>query len=319
MSIGVRYEVDTHPLNNDLDKPIIAEPLLPLGTAPTPINKKNFAPHAGIAWDPFKDGKTSIRAGFGLYYAMRISNLVTNERAQLAPFNSGNATIGLTAGTAGSYDFNKDGKYVYDFSPAFSPTATSTTAMPIIAEGQQVFISAPQSSRTLLDTLRSGVIITNDLVTPYSQQANVGVQRELLFSVVIDADFVYSRSVHEFTRDIDQANLFPGNGTPMLPERIPTGRVGIHPILPVGTPRDIPGRLPFAPTRRARLSGRSDYGRGWELKLVFDCRAGPSRGLETNTLSPRPHRKEISAVDERRFPSRKIHTDCDGTALSRNG
>jgi len=215
-SVGVRYEVDTHPLNNDLDKPVIAQPLLPFGIAPTPINKKNFAPHAGIAWDPFKDGKTSIRAGFGLYYAMRVSNLVTNERAQLAPFNSGNATIGLTAGTAGNYDFNKDGKYVFDFSPAFSSTATLTKAIPVIAAGQQMFINAPQSPKTLLDILRSGVIISNDLMTPYSQQANFGVQRQLPGGVVVDTNFVYSRSVHEFTRDIDQANLFPGNGKAII-------------------------------------------------------------------------------------------------------
>jgi len=147
---------------------------------------------------------------------MRVSNLVTNERAQLAPFNSGNATIGLTAGTAGNYDFNRDGKYVYDFSPAFSPTATLKTAMPVIDAGQKMFISAPESTKTLLDVLRSGVIISNDLRTPYSQQANLGIQREMPGGVVLDANFVYSRSVHEFTRDIDAANLFPGNGPKII-------------------------------------------------------------------------------------------------------
>jgi hypothetical protein len=33
-----------------------------------PRDKNNWAPRLAIAWDPWKDGKTSIRAGFGLFY-----------------------------------------------------------------------------------------------------------------------------------------------------------------------------------------------------------------------------------------------------------
>ena len=29
-----------------------------------------FAPRTAIAWDPFTNGKTAIRAGFGLYYSL---------------------------------------------------------------------------------------------------------------------------------------------------------------------------------------------------------------------------------------------------------
>ncbi len=179
-----------------------------------PISKKNVAPHFGIAWDPSKDHKTAIRAGFGLYYAQEVSNLVTNERASLAPFNSGNDTITLTAGSSGFFDFSRGaGTSTFDFTPAL--TGTLKTALPIVAAGQAVYISAPPLTIPTLQVTGTGLVINNNLRTPYSMQYNAGVQRELPVDTVVDVNFIYSRSVHDFTRDIDGANIFPGNGAPI--------------------------------------------------------------------------------------------------------
>lgn len=222
LNYGIRYEADTLPLNNDLNKPDLIRTLLPNGVAPTPINKHNFAPQLGFAWDPFRNGKTSIRAGFGLYYAMRISNLVTNERASLAPFNSGNDTITLTPNPTSdpnrdrTIDFTRDGRVVFNFTPALIPGTTVRNALPTISAGQSVYVGVPPSTQPGLQVLRQGTIITNDLTTPYSQQFNAGVQRELPSNVVLDVNFIYSRTVHEFMRDVDLANFFPGNGPPRI-------------------------------------------------------------------------------------------------------
>ena len=214
MNYGVRYEADTHPLNNDLRKPDIVKTLLPNGSDATPLNKKNFAPHFGVAWDPFNDHKTSIRAGFGLYYAQEVSNLVTNERASLAPFNSGNDTIVLSAGASGFYDFSRGaGTSTFDFTPALNSTLKN--ALPIISAGQKVYVSAPQLTIPTLGVTGTGLVINNNLRTPYNMQYNAGVQRQLPWDMVVDTNFLYSRSVHDFTRDIDGANIFPGNGAPI--------------------------------------------------------------------------------------------------------
>ncbi|HYL75890.1 MAG TPA: TonB-dependent receptor [Bryobacteraceae bacterium] len=215
LSYGVRYEVDTHPVDNDLKKPDIVRPLLARGTDATPLNTKNFAPHVGIAWAPTKDHKTAIRAGFGLFYAQEVSNLVTNERASLAPFNSGNDTVTLAAGSSGFFDFSRGaGTSTFDFTPAL--TGNLKNALPIISAGQAVYIAAPQLTVPTLQVTGTGLAINNNLRTPYNMQYNAGVQRELPMNTVIDVNFIYSRSVHDFTRDIDGANIFPGNGAPII-------------------------------------------------------------------------------------------------------
>ena len=40
-------------------------------------NNKNFQPRVGIAWDPFKDGKTSVRAAYAILTDQPVTNVVT--------------------------------------------------------------------------------------------------------------------------------------------------------------------------------------------------------------------------------------------------
>ena len=75
LNLGVRYDWASNavaaggvPLEG-LSNPLTNTAFVPLSNvvASNP-NLKNIDPRIGLAWDPFKDHKTSVRAGFGMFH-----------------------------------------------------------------------------------------------------------------------------------------------------------------------------------------------------------------------------------------------------------
>ena len=80
ITLGVRYLRDTGRSDADLGPIPALNAFGPgLGNSVHQPNK-NFAPQVGIAWDPWKNGKTAIRAGFGIYYENTVWNNVLFDR-----------------------------------------------------------------------------------------------------------------------------------------------------------------------------------------------------------------------------------------------
>lgn len=163
LNFGLRHEFITVPtevngkisnLRNVMDKALTIGD--PWHSNPS---KKNFAPRIGLAWDPFRDGKTSIRLGFGVFH---------DEILPKYYFFSGSLNPPFTTRT----------QLVFNGSPA---------SFPNLVAGLNFDALKPQ-----LQT------VNFNLQNPYMLHYNFSIQRSLPWNWDVTVSYAGSRGSHLF-------------------------------------------------------------------------------------------------------------------------
>jgi hypothetical protein len=151
----------------------------------------NFGPTVGVSWDPFKDGRTAIRAGYSLAF-------VNEETVTVgAGVLGGNA--GLSTAVAPSGLYAKLGAGVPAITvPQFKSTRTLADQLALSATG----------------TMRG---VDESIQQPYVHQVSAGISREILWNMAVEARYVgtFGRNIFRGI-DLNQMNTVGAMGGAFL-------------------------------------------------------------------------------------------------------
>jgi len=246
LALGLRYELDQPPserngnLSNLLYQQPYSVPPITFQTVGPGTGREvfygypyNFEPRLGLAWDPFGDGKTSVRAGYGIFHDRVFGNLFTNLKGN-PPF---------VAGVQNYPNQNYPDSLVTLSS--LGPPATQPAPSATVTDGAQL------SGVTILDPL---------LRNPQTQSWNAGIQRQIRGGMTIEVDYVGSNT-HRLFRSVDGnpplpwlVNAAHANGT--LPLTVSGGSLRITPLLELP---QVTGNLAFIEPIVVKSVGNSTY------------------------------------------------------------
>lgn len=195
-------------------------------------DKNNFAPHIAFAWDPFKDGRTSVRAGYGIYYDTIPGAVISQSRNVFPSF--------LTLNLGGfSFPFDNDGDPNTPQVVIFVPFNPAGVAGPGTLNAFDIgFLRGIFGGENLSDIIlgfsdlanfasgASFVLPSADLVTPYAHHWGLTIERQFKNDFLLSVGYVGTRGVHLLR--FNTPNLGP-NALPIVLGT--TALVGLGPAL----------------------------------------------------------------------------------------
>lgn len=198
LNLGLRWDVQSTPTDPENrvanyipGKQSVVRPTAPVGLqffgdegverGGIPTSYSHFSPRFGVAWDPFGNGKTSIRAAAGLFYGS-ISGNVWNTQTNTQPFS-----IRL--------NFTNTNRL-----------ASTTTQLPLgasLSNPYSAFVGGTPFPYTGAFVTGGGAFaVATDFEWPLTVQTNVSVQRQITKDLTLGVAYVGTTSTQlPFGRD----------------------------------------------------------------------------------------------------------------------
>jgi len=220
LNYGMGWEHESNVLNYDLPKPAILAPLYGSDLSPTQKEYKNFEPAVGFALSLGKGGKTVVRGGAGIFYDTQLAWWRLGERAVIGASGRqfiGNASVTRIDGSGLPFSsaFLNSLAYRYGTFLAQLPAlrAQQNAKYPGTGTDPQILLSKQANAL--------GAIYPHDFPTTQAQHFNIGVQRQLPWNIMLQADLVYRHMIHGtpggfFGASVDY-NHFDAVGGPKIP------------------------------------------------------------------------------------------------------
>ena len=175
LELGLRYDwlmSPTERYDRFVDYVIQTNSLVRVNSGIAPVyktNGKNFQPRIGFSWDPFKNGKTSIRGAYAILTDQPVTNLVTG--------NSSN------------------------------PPFATTVALPNTVPTTHLF-DATDPGHAVPGTTVSPSSVDPGFDTAYVQSWNLNVQREVMSGLAVSVGYFGSKGTHlRQSRNLNQTFL----------------------------------------------------------------------------------------------------------------